>query len=454
METLVTIGTVGLDTIHLVLLFAFLIAAGLALWLPARQRAARSAAERELSHVEDRLLELRSEQEQLRQQLKTQSAVAEQARIDLAKAEARSEEDEKKFAELAQGVLRRANTQFLELADEHFKRHKEGAQTNLKELMTPITKNLEDFAKKVSEIEKVRADDKSVLQEQVKAIGESLKLHTTETNKLVSALSAPRGGGRWGETTLRNVMEHAGLSAHCDFSEQVSDKVDEKTIRPDVVIHLPGGREIVIDAKVSLDDYLKALDESDPTRREAYMQAHGRKVREHIKTLGSKNYQNAFSQRVDFIALFIPGENFYVAALETQPDLFDFAAARQVIVVTPSTLLALAKAVAYGWRQEQATENARKAAELGRELYSRLTTMGGHIEKLGKSLNGAVDHFNGFSGSLRQKVLPAARKFEDLRIAPPEKSVAEIEDIEKRATLPDRNGELIFDGPDDEEASK
>ena len=449
MESFVTIGTVGLDLIHLILL---LVALGLGAVLIVQRNglAARAReAERDLEYAEDTLTTIKAEREELRQQLKTQTVVADQARIDLARAEARSEEDEKKFAELAQGVLRRANTQFLELADEHFKRHKEGAQTNLKELMTPITKNLEDFAKKVSEIEKVRADDKSVLQEQVKAIGESLKLHTTETNKLVSALSAPRGGGRWGETTLRNVMEHAGLSAHCDFSEQVHGETESGRQRPDVVIKLPGGREIVVDSKVSLEDYLKAIDESDPARRDAYMRAHGQKVREHIKRLGSKDYQSAFSHRVDFIAMFIPGENFYVAALETEPDLFDFAASRQVIVVTPSTLLALAKAVAYGWRQEQATENAKKAAELGRELYARLTTLGGHVEKLGKSLNTAVDAYNSMGSSLTSRVLPAARKFEDLQIAPPEKSVPEIESIEKRATLPDRTGELAFDSADD-----
>ena len=229
------------------------------------------------------------------------------------------------------------------------------------------------------------------------------------------------------------------------------DRVDDKSIRPDVIIKLPGGREIVVDSKVSIEDYLKALDETDPARRAAYLKAHGQKVREHIKRLGSKDYQSAFSKRVDFVALFIPGENFYVAALEHEPDLFDFAAARQVIVVTPSTLLALAKAVAYGWRQEQATENARQAAELGRDLYARLTTLGGHVEKVGKSLNGAVDAYNKLGSSLTSRVLPAARKFEDLQIAPPEKSVPEIETIEKRAMLPDRTGELDFSSADNED---
>ncbi|RIJ23466.1 DNA recombination protein RmuC [Henriciella barbarensis] len=449
MEALVTIGTVGLDLIHLVLLLAALGLAAALYAVRSKLTARNAEIARDLEHAEDALADTKAERDDLRQQLKTKEAVALEAEKSLARAEARSEEDEKKFADLAQRVLDQSSRRFLTQADEHFKRHKEGAQTNLKELMTPINKNLEDFAKKVSELEKVRADDKSVLQEQVKAIGESLKVHTSETNKLVSALSAPRGGGRWGETTLRNVMEHAGLSAHCDFSEQVHGETESGRQRPDVIIKLPGGREIVVDSKVTLEDYLKAIDETDPARREAYMRAHGRKVRDHIKTLGSKDYQSAFSQRVDFVALFIPGESFYVAALEFEPDLFDFAAARQVIVVTPSTLLALAKAVAYGWRQEQATENAKKAAELGRELYSRLTTLGSHVEKMGKSLNSAVDTYNKMGSSLTSRVLPAARKFEDLQIAPPEKSVPEIESIEKRATLPDRTGELEFDNSEE-----
>ncbi|MEQ8557281.1 MAG: DNA recombination protein RmuC [Henriciella sp.] len=449
MDALITIGSLSLDLVHLLLILAAAALAGAVFWLRGELRNRTGEVERDLAHTQELLETAKAEREDFRQQLKTQAAVADDAKIALAKAEARSEEDEKKFADLAQRVLDQSSRRFLSQADEHFKRHKEGAQSNLKELMTPINKNLEDFAKKVADLEKVRAQDKSSIQEQVKAIGESLKLHTTETNKLVTALSAPKGGGRWGETTLRNVMEHAGLSAHCDFSEQVHDRVDEKAIRPDVIIKLPGGREIVVDSKVSIEDYLKALDETDPARRTAYLKAHGKKVRDHIKTLGSKDYQSAFSKRVDFVALFIPGENFYVAALEHEPDLFDFAAARQVIVVTPSTLLALAKAVAYGWRQEQATENARQAAELGRDLYGRLTSMGGHIEKLGKSLNMTVNHFNSFSGSLQRSVLPAARKFEDLHISDSSKSLPELDTIENHAALPDRTGELDFSDAED-----
>lgn len=434
----------GIDVMHIVLVILAAGLGGVVIWMRGEIRSRSGELQRDLEHTEATLAQIRQDLVEAEQQLVAQTEIANQARIHMARYEARSEEDERRFSELAQGVLRNTNNQFLQLAEEHFKRHKEGAQSNLKELIGPVGKSLEEFAKRVSEIEMVRAKDKSAIQEQVRAIGDSLKLHTNETNKLVTALSAPKGGGRWGETTLRNVMEHAGLSSFCDFDEQVSDRLEDGTIRPDVVIRLPGGREIVVDSKVSIEDYLKALDETDAGRRGALLKAHGKKVREHIKRLGSKDYQGAFSARVDFVALFIPGENFYVAALEHEPDLFDYAAARQVIVVTPSTLLALAKAVAYGWRQEQATENARLAAELGRELYTRLITLGGHVERMGKALNGAVDAYNNLGGSLSSRVLPTARKFEDLQIAPADRKIPEVETIEKRATLPDRAGELDF----------
>ena len=441
MEPLIQIGQTGLDLIHIIAIVLALILLGVLVWLNSEKTKLAETLERERDDLADAV----HHAETLSGQIESQRTIAEDARIALAKAEARSAEDEKKFAELAQVALDRTQARFMDLAKTTFEKHNETAKGSLKELMQPIGKNLDEFAKRVGEIEKVRAEDKSAIQEQVKAIGESLKVTTSETNKLVTALSAPKGAGRWGETTLRNVMEHAGLSPYCDFSEQVSDTVDGKNLRPDVVIKLPGGREIVVDSKVSLEDYLKSLDATDPVQRTAHLKAHGRNVREHIRKLGGKAYQDVFSERVDFVALFIPGESFYVAALEHEPDLFDFAASKQVIVVTPSTLLALAKAVAYGWRQEQATENARHAAELGRELYGRLVTMGGHVERMGKSLNSAVDSYNKMGGSLNSRVLPTARKFQELQIGDPDKNVPEIEAIETRPVLPERTGELNFD---------
>ena len=233
--------------------------------------------------------------------------------------------------------------------------------------------------------------------------------------------------------TLRNVMEQAGLSSHCDFDEQVHDATEEGHQRPDAVIFLPGERQIVVDAKVSLDAYMAATSAETPEQRALHLKAHAASVQRHVKALASKRYQAHLDARVDFVAMFIPGENFFAAALEHAPDLLERAYASNVIITTPSTLIGLAKTVSYVWRQERMTENAREAARLGQELYERIATMAGHVEKLGKSLNGAVESFNKMNGSLDRRVLPTMRKFEELSIAPPDKSLPDLKPVESRA---------------------
>lgn len=428
MPPVITIGTAGFDLVHVILL---LIAAGLGVYLwQGRQRAALE----------------RQELERLRQREQTLEAVARDAQLKLAAAEARSAEDEQKFARMAQDVLAQANRLFLERADETFKRHREGAQGELKELMKPIGENFDAFRQKVEAIEKVRAEDKSAIQEQVKAIHESLRINTAETGKLVNALTAPKGGGRWGEMTLRNVMEQAGLSKHCDFAEQVSEETEEGRQRPDAVIHLPGGRQIVVDSKVSLDSYMAAVNTDDPAQRAAHLKSHSQSVHRHVQTLASKDYQSNLGSRFDYIAMFIPGENFFAAALEHTPDLIEKAMNRAVIVTTPTTLIALARTVAHLWRQHEINENAQAAGELGAELYTRMGKLLEHMERLGKSLNSSVDHYNSLMGSMDRRVLPTLRKFEEMQIAPPGKASPEPKLIEARATVPD-TGQLPLDPP-------
>ncbi len=448
-ETVLTIGNEAFDLVHAGLFLALIAAIGTAAWLvSALARTRRDHVFRE-AHFAEMRAALTERVADLESDLEDARAARHALDRELAAVQARSEEDERKFSAMAQSALRQAHQHFLQTAEATFQRHQEAAKGDLGRMIDPIGKGFAEFKARVEAIEKVRAEDKSLIQEQVRAVAEGLATHSQTTARLVNALSAPKGGGRWGETTLRNVMEHAGLSKFCDFTEQAHDRVEGQSLRPDVVIRLPGGREIVVDAKVSLDDYLKAVDATDPAARAIHLKAHGRNIRSHVSKLASKPYQAAFSDRVDFVALFIPGENFYVAALEHEPDLFDYAASKQVIVVTPSTLLALAKAVAYGWRQEQASENARQAAELGRELYVRLSTLGDHLGRLGQNLNKAVDSYNKFGASLERRVLSQARRFEDLQIAPPDKAIAELEDIELRAQLPHdpRAGEV------DEEAA-
>ncbi|MEM1035507.1 MAG: DNA recombination protein RmuC [Pseudomonadota bacterium] len=429
MQDVVFIGNVGLGGLHLGLIALAILSLGAVFWLANKRKALDLALKQERSDYADLEIDI----DTVRSQLVEAQGKAQAAEVELATLRGQTSKQREEFSEMAQGLLDRVNKQFLERADETFKKHREGAQGELKELMKPIGENFEAFKKRVDDIEKVRVEDKSVIQAQVKAIGESLHRNTAETGKLVNALTAPKGGGRWGEMTLRNVMEQAGLSGYCDFDEQVHDETEDGRQRPDAVIHLPGRRQIVIDSKVSLKAYMDAAAESDPLQRTVHLKAHADSVRRHIDALASKRYQDNLDERVDFIAMFIPGENFFAAALEHSPDLLERAYSKGVIVTTPSTLIGLAKTVSYVWRQEKMTENAREAAELGQQLYERIAVMAGHIEKLGKSLNGAVDNYNKMNSSLDRRVMPTMRKFEDLSIAPPEKNMPEPRKIEVKA---------------------
>ncbi len=431
MDPIVQIGQIGLDLIHLLAIAAALGGIGGLFWMHGRWKLdaeARTDAESDLEHTT--------------QKLETQRATAEEARLELAELKGQSAKDKEQFGEIAQRVLQNVKGDFLQLAKENFEKHSETAKGDLAKLVQPIGKTLDEFGKRVGDIEKVRVKDKSIIEEQVKAIGEDLRRNSAETGKLVNALTAPKGGGRWGEMTLRNVMEQAGLSAHCDFDEQVNDQTEDGHQRPDAVIHLPGGRQIVVDSKVSLEAYMAAASAEDPQQKAMHLKSHATNIQRHITTLASKGYQSNLDERVDFVAMFIPGENFFAAALEYAPDLLERAYAKNVIVTTPSTLIGLAKTVSYVWRQEKMTENAREAATLGEQLYERIAVMAGHIDRLGKSLNGAVDNFNKMNSSLDKRVMPTMRKFETLSIAPPDKTMPEPKRIEVSADVRDKQSEL------------
>jgi DNA recombination protein RmuC len=385
----------------------------------------------DVADLQEDTARLSAERDEARQLHRASEDAAHRSQLALAELKARAEGDGDRFAALAQNVLAQANQQFLQLAQKTFEEQKTGAKGDLTELIQPIKDNLASFATKVEAIEKVRAEDKSALQEQVKAIGESLSHNTRETSRLVTALTAPKNAGRWGELTLRNVLEQAGLSAHCDFSEQVTDVTEEGRQRPDAIIHLPGGREIVIDAKVSLDAYMAASGAA-PGERDAHLKAHAASVLRHITSLGTKEYQSNLGDRFDFIVMFIPGENFFAAALEQAPDLIDKGLRKRVILATPATLVALARTVAMSWREHEMNAHAMEAAGLAAQLYERVSVLIGHAEKLGKSLDGSVGAYNNLMNSLEKRVLPAMRKFEDLSIAPPDKTMAGIKKIETR----------------------
>jgi DNA recombination protein RmuC len=331
----------------------------------------------------------------------------------------RQAQAEERFQALADAALRRSQETFIKVADETFKKHKEGTQGEIGALLAPIQESFGRFREKVEAIEQVRSEDRAALVEQIRQVADGLLQTQAVAGRLASALAAPRGGGRWGEETLRNVLELAGLSAYADFIEQAESEAEGGRIRPDVIVRMPGGRQLVIDSKVSLDDYLAASEEDDPTRRRQRLVAHAQRVKAHVARLARKDYWKDISQAVDFVAMFIPGENFFAAVLEHDRDIFEYAARNSVIIVTPSTLVALAKSVAYGWRQEQQAQNAEKAVELGQELYTRLAKMCEHMNKTGDGLNRAIGAYNDMIGSFERKVMPAARRFEDLKLAPP-----------------------------------
>jgi DNA recombination protein RmuC len=322
------------------------------------------------------------------------------------------------------------------IADETLKKHKEGAEGELGKMLKPISETFGQFQKKVDEIQKISSEDRAKLEEQIRGVSESVRKTESAAGKLASALSTTRHGGRWGEETLRNVLEMSGLSPYADFTEQNSSETEKGRIRPDVIVRMPGGRELVIDSKVSLDDYLAASNESDPAKRQAFLAAHAAKVRAHVTSLARKDYWKGFSDRVDFVAMFMPGENFYAAVLEHDREIFDFASRNSVIIVTPSTLIALAKAVAYGWRQEQAARNAEQAVELGRELYQRLSVMTDHMSKVGSNLDKAVDSYNSLVGSYERKVMPQVRRFEELQIPTEDRAVEAPGELGVRARTP------------------
>jgi DNA recombination protein RmuC len=251
-----------------------------------------------------------------------------------------------------------------------------------------------------------------------------------ETANLVQALRAPSVRGRWGEIHLRRVVELAGMTEHCDFEEQVSVQTEDGRQRPDLVVRLPGGKRIIVDAKVPLKAYLEAQEEADGGAREAKLVEYARQVREHVVRLGGKKYWDQFQDAPDFVVMYVPGEAFFSAALQADPELHEFGFSRKVLLTSPTNLIAILKSVYYGWQQEKVRESAQKIRDLGMELFDRLRVMAEHLNKVGTGLGQAVDAFNEVAGSFEHRVLVSARRFKDLGAAS-SKDLPEIEPVER-----------------------
>lgn len=322
--------------------------------------------------------------------------------------------------------------QVMKRADETFHNREQLAQARLEAQLKPVAETLAKFQEQVVAVEKTRAEETGGLKEQINQLLTASVATQTEARKLSAALRRGAGvQGRWGEQTLRNVLEAAGLHNRYDFDEQTSTDTEEGRRRPDVTVRLPGGAVFVIDAKCSLNAFLDAQDAVDEATREACYVRHAQSVRAHMLGLSAKTYWDQFNQgSPDFVAMFIPGDSFLAAALERAPELMTEAMDRRVLVVTPTTLFALCKAVVYGWRVEEQAANAQEISKLGRELYKRLSVMGGHAASVGKALEAAVGRYNQFVGSLETQVMTQARRFEELKVDHEGKEIAELAPVE------------------------
>jgi DNA recombination protein RmuC len=334
-------------------------------------------------------------------------------------------EVEKTFAMLSSEALRQNSKSFLQLAQETLKQFHVQAKGDLdlkekavESMVRPIREALEKTEQQVRLMEKERKEAYGALHKHLETMTQTQLLLQGETRNLVQALRRPEVRGQWGEMTLKRLAELAGMVEHCDFTTQESVGGEDGKLRPDMVVRMPDGREIVVDVKTPLDAYLSAVEATDDASRSKHLQHHARKVRERVRELAAKAYWNQFKNAPDFVVLFIPGDQFLSAALDVDRALLEDALQQKIILATPTSFVALLRAVAYGWRQEALAANADRIREVGEDLYQRLAVFTEHLSKLGGSLEGSVSAFNKAVGSFDSKVLPGARKFVEMGVAP------------------------------------
>jgi DNA recombination protein RmuC len=390
----------------------------------------------------------RRRQHAMEAQIKNQDSIQKEREIAF---EAANAQLTRAFSDLANQSLKSNSETFLQLAEQNLGTQQEKAKRELSErekaveaLVKPIRESLDASQKQIAELEKSRSEAYGSIKSQLEEMHSSQKTLKQETQNLVNALRRPEVRGRWGEITLRRLVELAGMVEHCDFQEQVHTVSEGQIIRPDMVVRMPDRRELVVDVKTPLDAYLEAVEAKDDAQRKLGLERHAKNVHAHIRMLASKAYWDQFEESPEFVILFIPGDQFLSAALNEKPDLIEYALSKQIILATPTSLVALLKAVAYGWRQVSLAENAREIRTLAEDLYGRLSSFVGHMNTMGRQLARSVEHYNKAVGSLERSVLPGARKFVEL-------GVHEKKEMEKLETLDPVPRTMIEGGSDDED---
>jgi DNA recombination protein RmuC len=451
---------------QLAFLITGVVVGGIIAWIITRLRFQRTYAER-IAESEGKSRYSEAQVAELRQQVQHRDTEMREVRIELdtereARVEAltRLEAAQKGFEEqkalieamkkemtdtfnaLSSAALKSSSEDFLRLATESLGKVVADTKGKLGEhqaamdgMIKPLTDTLRRYEEQIRVMEEGRHKAYGSLEEQLRALASTHENLQKETSNLVTALRRPEVRGRWGEMQLRRVAELAGMSEHCDFEEQVSVDTDKGRLRPDMTVKLPGGRRIVVDSKVSLSAYLEAISAESEDERKTKIAKHGQQVRAHMMKLSSKDYWNQFEQSPEFVILFIPGESFLSAALESDTTLIEDGIQRKVIIATPTTFIALLRAIAYGWRQEQITKNAQQISMLGKELYERMSTVAKHFAEMGTAIERSVSSYNKIIGSMESRVMPSVRKFRELGVTGAEE-IPSLEQIDQKPRNP------------------